>query len=118
MRLPAVLLAAAFTLTACSGGSAAKPAPTPTIAGLRSYPGLSHQHLGKGQFPQAYPQSPPVGGKHAQVWLKCVVYTVELPKENAVHSEEHGGVWLTYQPTLAADQVAKLALLHQTNTGS
>jgi hypothetical protein len=112
VRLTPALLAAALVLTGCSGSKT----PTPkTFEGVKAYPGLSHAHLKKGQFPQAYAQSPPVGGPHAQAWLKCVVYTTELPKENAVHSEEHGGVWLTYQPTLPAADIATLAELHQTN---
>jgi hypothetical protein len=80
---------------------------------VQVFNGLSHAHLGKGQYPHTYPQSPPVGGPHSKAWLKCQVYTVELPKENAVHSEEHGGIWLTYQPDLAAAQVALLASLAQ-----
>lgn len=113
MRLTPALVAVALLLTACGGGSKG-PAPS-TIEGVQDFTELSHVHLKKGEYPFTYPQSPPVGGKHAQAWLTCAVYTVEIPKENAVHSEEHGGVWLTYQPTLAAADVAKLALLHETN---
>ncbi|NEE35150.1 DUF3105 domain-containing protein, partial [Streptomyces sp. SID7982] len=45
-----------------------------------------------------YPMNPPVGGDHNQVWMNCNadVYTQEIPKENAVHSLEHGAVWVTY----------------------
>jgi hypothetical protein len=108
-RLPLLLLP--LLLAACgSGGSDAKPAATPSsdISGVKAYTGLSHQHLTKGQYPQSYDQSPPVGGRHSPAWLKCQAYDTELPKENAVHSLEHGGVWITYRPGLPAAQVATL----------
>ncbi len=50
--------------------------------------------------PVAYPQDPPVGGPHAERWLNCGFYDEAIPNENAVHSMEHGIVWITYQPDL------------------
>lgn len=41
---------------------------------------------------------PPTGGIHATSWLNCGVYDGEVPLENAVHSMEHGAVWVTYDP--------------------
>lgn len=38
----------------------------------------------------------PAGGAHSEVWLNCGVYTDPVPEENAVHSLEHGAVWITY----------------------
>jgi len=56
-----------------------------------------------------YPQSPPAGGPHNQVWLNCGVYDQVVPNENAVHSMEHGAVWITYDANaLSADEVAEL----------
>jgi hypothetical protein len=55
-----------------------------------------------------YPQTPPVGGNHNAVWLNCVVYPTPVPNENAVHSMEHGAMWITYQPTLPAADVTTL----------
>lgn len=109
-------LVVAVLLSGCTA-SAAKPkaAPSPKISGVQVFTGLLHSHLGKGQYPQSYPQSPPVGGPHSKAWLACQVFDVELPKEAAVHSMEHGAVWLTYQPDLPADQVATLATLAQAN---
>lgn len=45
-----------------------------------------------------YPMKPPVGGDHNQAWMTCdgTVYTKAIANENAVHSLEHGAVWVTY----------------------
>jgi Protein of unknown function (DUF3105) len=56
-----------------------------------------------------YPQSPPVGGAHDPIWLNCGVYDRPVREENAVHSLEHGAVWITYQPGLSADEIDRLA---------
>lgn len=45
-----------------------------------------------------YPQNPPAGGEHNAIWLNCGVYTEPQANENAVHSMEHGAVWVTYDP--------------------
>ena len=49
-----------------------------------------------------YAESPPVGGPHAAPpdWADCTgtVYDVDIRHENAVHSLEHGAVWITYNP--------------------
>jgi hypothetical protein len=58
-----------------------------------------------------YPMDPPAGGNHNPIWQNCMgnVYTAAIAKEHAVHSLEHGAVWITYKPGLPADQVATLA---------
>ncbi len=43
-----------------------------------------------------YPQNPPAGGPHNQFWLNCGIYDQPQQNENAVHSQEHGAVWVTY----------------------
>ena len=60
--------------------------------------------------PQQYVTNPPVGGAHNPTWQNCTgdVYTEPIANEHAVHSLEHGAVWLTYKQGLGADQVAKL----------
>lgn len=58
--------------------------------------------------PVKYAQSPPAGGKHNPIWLNCASYDVPVPNENAVHSLEHGAVWVTYRPNLPDKQVSKL----------
>lgn len=78
------------------------------IEGSLLYSGLSRNHR-----PDriTYPMNPPVGGDHNPAWLNCGVYTVTLPAELAVHSLEHGAVWITYLPDLPADQVTTLKAL-------
>jgi hypothetical protein len=58
-----------------------------------------------------YAEEPPVGGPHDAAWADCTgsVYDVAIRPENAVHSLEHGAVWITYDPDLAgAGDVAVL----------
>jgi hypothetical protein len=62
--------------------------------------------------PVDYPQDPPAGGPHAPAWQKCAVYDAPVRNENAVHSLEHGAVWITYRPDLPESDreiLAKLA---------
>jgi len=61
--------------------------------------------------PQQYKLSPPVAGNHNQNWMRCEgdVYPAAIANEHALHSLEHGAVWITYNPSLPADQVEKLA---------
>jgi hypothetical protein len=64
--------------------------------------------------PVAYPQTPPVGGDHAPIWQNCGFYDAPIANENAVHSMEHGTVWITYWPDLPKEQVDMLRrLAHQ-----
>ena len=57
----------------------------------------------------AYPNEiPPAGGTHDQQWQTCGFYSTPIRDENAVHSLEHGAVWITYQPTLPQEQVEEL----------
>lgn len=55
-----------------------------------------------------YEHRPPLGGPHADRWLACGVYDRPVREENAVHSLEHGTVWVTHGPDLTPDLVAAL----------
>jgi len=59
----------------------------------------------------SYTINPPVGGSHNSAWQRCAgdVYDAQVASEHAVHSMEHGAVWITYRPDLAKDQVEALA---------
>ena len=57
-----------------------------------------------------YSETPPVGGPHDGNWADCTgtVYDVDIRHENAVHSLEHGAVWITYDPALPDGEVELL----------
>jgi hypothetical protein len=63
-------------------------------------PGRGHQ---EGDI--AYTTDVPVGGIHNLEWQNCGIYNQPVRTENAIHSIEHGAVWIAYRPDLPADQV-------------
>ncbi|TDC57614.1 DUF3105 domain-containing protein [Actinomadura sp. KC345] len=78
-----------------------------SIDGLVTKDDLSRDHV-TGSV--EYETEPPMGGEHDAAWQNCNgrVYDAPLRNENAVHSLEHGAVWITYRPGLAAGQVEAL----------
>jgi hypothetical protein len=90
--------------------SAQNKDPSDAIAGVvkKEYPaGL---HIASNQR-VAYDQAPPFGGPHDQSWATCtgIVYSKPIRVENAVHSLEHGAVWIAYNPDkVNADGIATL----------
>jgi Protein of unknown function (DUF3105) len=80
------------------------------IEGIQTYDyAAGQEHV---TTPVDYTESPPVGGPHDGFWADCTgsVYDVDIRHENAVHSLEHGAVWITYNPDEVSDaDVAKLA---------
>jgi hypothetical protein len=72
---------------------------------------LTNQHQ---SGPLQYAVNPPVGGDHNGAWQNCQgnVYDEPIASEHAVHSLEHGAVWVTYHPDQVSDaDVATLASL-------
>jgi hypothetical protein len=63
------------------------------------------------QGPLTYAVNPPVGGDHNPVWQNCMgdIYKAPIANEHAVHSLEHGAIWIVYDSKLPQAQVDKLA---------
>lgn len=57
---------------------------------------------------------PPVGSDHDPTPQNCGFYDQPVRDENAVHSLEHGAVWLAYHPDVADGDVARLREIAQT----
>ena len=63
-----------------------------------------------------YAHCPPVGGEHNPVWQNCGFYDEPVTDELAVHSLEHGAVWITCSPDLPQEQVAQVRDLANNQT--
>lgn len=76
------------------------------IDGVQSFDGLSQTHT---STPLTFSETPPTGGDHAPTWIKCGIYTSPISTSEAVHSLEHGAVWIAYRPDLPAEQIEALS---------
>jgi hypothetical protein len=75
------------------------------VPGVRSFENLSIQHR-NGTI--TYEQTPPAGGEHNPVWQNAGFYEQQVIRERAVHTLEHGAVWITYRADLPEDQKEEL----------
>ena len=67
---------------------------------------VANEHDDELQIP--FGGTPPMGGPHAPVWQNCGIYNTPVEGQYAIHSMEHGAVWITYNPDLPAEQVVAL----------
>ncbi|WP_052849966.1 DUF3105 domain-containing protein [Streptomyces avicenniae] len=107
--LLAAIVGGGAWLVATTGGDDETPAAdAANVQGEEVYSDLGRDHV---QETVDYPQTPPVGGNHNQAWMNCDgdVYTEAIPNENAVHSLEHGAVWITYNDSAAEGDVESLS---------
>ncbi|SDN42751.1 Protein of unknown function [Cryobacterium flavum] len=99
------LIVTAFVLTPkaanYAGGGAGDAS---TIEGVETFTNTA----GHVETAVTYEQTPPAGGEHASAWLNCGVYDQVVPNENAVHSLEHGAIWVTYDPSISDAELATL----------
>ncbi len=65
--------------------------------------------------PVVYETSPPMVGDHFPAWQNCGFYTEPLLDEVAVHSLEHGAVWIAYDPDLDAAEQDAISTLVSTD---
>ncbi|MBP1324973.1 hypothetical protein JOF28_000205 [Leucobacter exalbidus] len=100
----AAVLALAVTFIATSAEPAKRPQDI-AIAGLEEFTNLPATHVGPDpvDYEGNYGMQPPAGGDHFQAWLNCGVYSEPQQNESAVHSLEHGAVWVTYNPETVTD---------------
>jgi Protein of unknown function (DUF3105) len=80
----------------------ARPLPENPPDGTEVYPATTNKTV-KG--PIRYDRQPPTNGDHAPIWLNCGFYEKPVQDRYAVHSMDHGVVWITYRPGLPSGQV-------------
>lgn len=96
--------------------AAIEAAANQPIDGVEEFSDLSANHVPSTPEPTADPTVaaadepvgtalPPVGGDHDPVWQNCGIYAEPVGTGNAIHSLEHGAVWVTYRPGLPAEQL-------------
>jgi hypothetical protein len=97
----------ATNMTPADGGrpDRARPLPENPPDGIEVYPATTNRSV---RAPIEYDRQPPTNGDHAPIWLNCGFYESPVKDRFAVHSMDHGVVWITYRPDLPASQVDRL----------
>jgi hypothetical protein len=115
-RIPILFFAALLLFGACgddggSGGSGTAPLAEgePAPEGIEGVVATDITDVDHVEGSIDYPSSPPTGGNHNQVWANCHLYDEPVPDENAVHSLEHGAVWIAFAEDLPDAEVQTLA---------
>ncbi len=83
----------------------ARPLPKDPPKGIKVYPATTNATV-KG--PIEYDRKPPTNGNHDPLWQNCGFYEKPIQDRHAVHSMDHGVVWITYRPDLPAKQIDAL----------
>ena len=126
---PVVLVA--FVATACSallpddgapmGSADGEPCPDSVSLAdpVELEVGVVQEHADEGTThvlcEVGYDVSPPTSGSHFPLWQNCGFYSEPIRNETAVHSLEHGAIWITYDPDLAAAEVEIIEALVSTD---
>ena len=84
---------------------AAQPLPENPPNGLEVYPATTNRTV---EGPIDYERHPPTNGDHDPLWQNCGFYEKPIRNRHAVHSMDHGVVWITYRPDLPERQIKSL----------
>jgi hypothetical protein len=82
----------------------AQPLPEDPPEGIEVYDATTNELVENA----SYDRSPPTNGDHDPLWQNCGFYDEPVDDATAVHSLDHGVVWITYSPDLAAEEVETL----------
>ena len=83
----------------------ARPLPEDPPEGIEVYPATTNATV---VGPVEYDRQPPTNGDHDPLWQNCGFYDEPIEDRHAVHSMDHGVVWITYRGDLPAEQVGEL----------
>ena len=84
---------------------APQPLPTNPPKGIEVYPATTNRTV---EGPIEYDREPPTNGNHAPLWQNCGFYQKSIQDRHAVHSMDHGVVWITHRPDLSQQQIESL----------
>jgi hypothetical protein len=83
----------------------ARPLPEDPPEGIEVYPATTNRTV---ERPIEYGRRPPTNGDHDPLWQNCGAYERPIRDRHAVHSMDHGVVWITHSPDLPAGAVQTL----------
>jgi hypothetical protein len=83
----------------------AQPLPENPPSGIEVYPATTNHTV---EGPIDYERRPPTNGDHDPLWQNCGFYEEPIEDRHAVHSMDHGVVWITYRPDLTEQQIESL----------
>jgi hypothetical protein len=67
------------------------------------------EHIAEGSTSQVtYNSNPPTSGPHWPSAAPWGIYDNPEPDERYVHNLEHGGIWISYKPTVDAETITQL----------
>ncbi|MFQ5433676.1 MAG: DUF3105 domain-containing protein, partial [Anaerolineae bacterium] len=78
----------------------------PELEGVLTFGTQSRSHDQEATFVEG--GLPPTGGSHNPSWQNCGIYDTPVDNTLAVHSLEHGAVWLAYRSDLPTEKVEAL----------
>jgi hypothetical protein len=84
---------------------AARPLPEDPPIGIEVNPATTNRTV---EGPIDYERRPPTNGDHDPLWQNCGFYEEPIKDRHAVHSMDHGVVWITYRPDLPERQIKSL----------
>lgn len=91
-----------------------EPAEKPEIGQVLAE--QSRLHIPQGSTDhESYSSNPPTSGPHWPTPAECRVYTEEIPDEAAIHSLEHGAVWVSYKDKNDRELAVKLTKILEKN---
>jgi hypothetical protein len=83
----------------------ARPLPEDPPEGIEVYPATTNRTV---KEPVEYDRKPPTNGDHDPLWQNCGFYEKPIKDRYAVHSMDHGVVWISYRPDLSKQQIESL----------
>ena len=84
---------------------AAQPPPENPPEGVVTYPATTN-NIGEGAID--YDREPPNNGDHDPLWQNCGFYSEPIENRHAVHSMDHGVVWISFNPDLPQQDIEAL----------
>ncbi len=103
-----ILIISAVTTSAILAPSALAASKITKIPGLIVAKGKLSQDHKTTDLGYNLSKAIPMGGAHHPAWATCKAYTTPVAAEYAIHSMEHGAIWIAYDSSLKGSEVKAL----------